>query len=102
MVAFAPQKIVTNCIAIIFGMLAPINFNDEFALAADKISYVRTDGLLPNELESPQSAVTQLKPELSFNIRRIAPQATIIQLSARSGAGMEAWYAWLRALPAGS
>ncbi len=31
------------------------------------------------------------------NIRRIAPQAKLIQLSARSGEGMEEWYALLRA-----
>ena len=31
------------------------------------------------------------------NIRRIAPQAKLIQLSARSGEGMDEWYALLRA-----
>ncbi|MBW7893836.1 MAG: hydrogenase nickel incorporation protein HypB [Opitutaceae bacterium] len=30
------------------------------------------------------------------NIRRVAPQARLIQLSARSGAGMEEWYQFLR------
>lgn len=33
------------------------------------------------------------------NIRRVAPQAKLIQLSARSGEGMEAWYDVLRAPP---
>ena len=32
------------------------------------------------------------------NIRRIAPQARIIQLSARSGEGMQEWYTFLRSL----
>jgi len=32
------------------------------------------------------------------NIRRIAPQARLIELSARSGEGMEAWYDLLRSL----
>jgi hydrogenase nickel incorporation protein HypB len=32
------------------------------------------------------------------NIRRIAPQAKIIQLSARTGEGMPEWYAFLQAL----
>ena len=30
------------------------------------------------------------------NIRRIAPQARLIQLSARSGEGMDKWYDFLR------
>jgi hydrogenase nickel incorporation protein HypB len=30
------------------------------------------------------------------NIRRVAPQARLIQLSARSGAGLEEWYQFLR------
>ena len=29
------------------------------------------------------------------NIKRVAPQATIFEVSARTGAGMEAWYAYL-------
>jgi len=29
------------------------------------------------------------------NIRRIAPQATVFEVSARTGLGMEAWYAFL-------
>ena len=33
------------------------------------------------------------------NIRRVAPQAKLIQLSARSGEGMDAWYDVLRAPP---
>lgn len=36
------------------------------------------------------------------NIRRIAPQARIIQLSARSGEGMSEWYAFLYSLTAQS
>jgi hydrogenase nickel incorporation protein HypB len=32
------------------------------------------------------------------NIRRIAPQARIIQLSSRTGEGLEEWYAFLRSL----
>jgi hydrogenase nickel incorporation protein HypB len=32
------------------------------------------------------------------NIRRIAPQARIIPLSARSGEGLAEWYAFLREL----
>ena len=36
------------------------------------------------------------RTEAAENIRRIAPQAQLIQLSARSGEGMEAWYSRLR------
>jgi hydrogenase nickel incorporation protein HypB len=35
---------------------------------------------------------------LRVNIQRAAPQARILELSARSGAGMDAWYAFLHAL----
>ena len=34
------------------------------------------------------------------NIRRIAPQARIIQVSSRTGEGMTEWYDYLRALAA--
>jgi len=34
-------------------------------------------------------------PALRENIRRIAPSATILELSARSGSGLEAWYDFL-------
>lgn len=36
------------------------------------------------------------------NIRRIAPQARLIQLSARSGEGLDEWYSFLRELAAGN
>lgn len=35
------------------------------------------------------------------NVRRIAPQARIIEISSRSGEGLPEWYAWLDALHAG-
>ena len=34
------------------------------------------------------------------NIRRVAPDATIFEVSAKTGKGMEAWYAYLRDRPA--
>jgi hydrogenase nickel incorporation protein HypB len=34
------------------------------------------------------------------NIRRVAPDATIFEVSAKTGQGMEAWYAYLRDRPA--
>lgn len=33
------------------------------------------------------------------NLRRIAPQAPILEVSARTGAGMDGWYEYLRGLP---
>jgi hydrogenase nickel incorporation protein HypB len=32
------------------------------------------------------------------NIRRVAPAATVLEVSAKTGQGMEDWYAFLRAL----
>ena len=50
-------------------------------------------------------AKLQMNADLGFsdadrteNIRRIAPQARIIQLSARTGEGLPEWYAFLRSL----
>jgi hydrogenase nickel incorporation protein HypB len=49
-----------------------------------------------------------LLPYLRFDVekcigyaRRVNPQIEILQVSAQSGEGMEAWYAWLRAMRAG-
>ncbi len=45
-----------------------------------------------------------LVPQLSFdvggcaeNVRRVAPRAKLLQVSARSGDGLEKWFAWIRA-----
>lgn len=38
------------------------------------------------------------RPAVLANVRRIAPQATILDLSARSGEGFDAWLEYLRAL----
>jgi len=47
---------------------------------------------------------TDLLPHLDFNVdeaianaRSVNPDITVIQLSARTGEGLERWYAWLRA-----
>lgn len=32
------------------------------------------------------------------NVKQVNPKATVLQLSAKSGAGLESWHAWLRAL----
>jgi len=50
-----------------------------------------------------------LLPHVEFSVerclemaRRVRPDATIFEVSARSGAGMDAWYAWLAAGVAGA
>lgn len=37
-------------------------------------------------------------PALRQNVRAVAPQARVFELSARSGEGLDAWLAWLRGL----
>ena len=37
-------------------------------------------------------------PALRQNVRAVAPQARVFELSARSGEGLDAWLAWLRTL----
>jgi hydrogenase nickel incorporation protein HypB len=46
---------------------------------------------------------TDLLPHLDFsveqaiaNVRRVNPNATMLQISARTGEGLDAWFAWIR------
>jgi hydrogenase nickel incorporation protein HypB len=48
---------------------------------------------------------TDLLPHLDFsveqaiaNVRRVNPNATMLQISARTGEGLDAWFAWIRGL----
>ena len=52
---------------------------------------------------------TDLLPHLDFsvkqaiaNVRRVNPNAMMLQISARTGEGLDAWFAWIRGLDCGS
>jgi hypothetical protein len=57
-------------------VLSAIGFNDEPALATNEIDSVRADRLLPNELESVQSARAKLIPEYALGVCGCAAQAS--------------------------
>jgi len=46
------EPFVPNCITLAFRMLSAVDFNDEPALATDKISNVRPYRFLAHELET--------------------------------------------------
>jgi hydrogenase nickel incorporation protein HypB len=50
--------------------------------------------VLLNKIDLSEAAGFERKAALD-NIRRVAPQAEVIEVSARTGQGMEKWYAWL-------
>jgi hypothetical protein len=49
-------------------VLTAINFNNNFAIATDKIRYVRSYRILPHELESAQSPIAQAEPQFHFSV----------------------------------
>lgn len=62
------------------SMVAAIKLNDQPSIETDKIDDVRSDGLLPAELESIQPAVAQLVPKPRFHLGHLAAQPASIIL----------------------
>ena len=52
------------------------------------------DVVIINKIDIAEAVGFEREKALT-NIKRVAPQATIFEVSARTGAGMEAWYAYL-------
>ena len=52
--------VVSHRIAL--GVLTAVELDDQVGLAACKVGYVRPDRLLPNELETLETAVAQTRP----------------------------------------
>ena len=61
----APQ--IRSCTALV---VAAVNLNDELRLDADEVDYPRSDGVLPPEEESTQSAAAEHDPNQTFSRRR--------------------------------
>ena len=58
----------------IFGVLATVQLNNQCSFAADKVSDVRADGELANELQAFALAAAQLWPKVPFRVADVAAQ----------------------------
>lgn len=56
--------------------------------------FLNADLVIINKIDIAEAVQFDLKTALE-NIRKVAPKAKVVELSARTGAGMEAWYAFL-------
>lgn len=69
------------------GEEKPLKYPDMFAVA---------DLVLVNKIDLVDALGFDL-PALEKNVKRVNPKAALLKVSARSGAGFEAWLAWLDA-----
>ena len=60
--------------------------------------FFRADLVIVNKTDLAEAAQFDRKTALA-NIRKVAPKAGILELSAKTGAGMEPWYAFLEKRP---
>ena len=56
--------------------------------------FLNADLVIINKIDIAEAVQFDRKTALE-NIRKVAPKAKVVELSARTGAGMEAWYAFL-------
>ncbi len=56
--------------------------------------FLNADLVILNKIDIAEAVQFDRKTALE-NIRKVAPKANVVELSARTGAGMEAWYAFL-------
>ena len=52
----------------LLGMLAAVQFHDQFLLKADEINDVRRDRMLSPKLESAEVAILQMQPQPRFRV----------------------------------
>ena len=57
-------------------MRRAVDLHDEFFLSANKVGEIGPDGLLPNELEPAEKAVSKLPPMLAFSLGLVLAQLT--------------------------
>jgi hypothetical protein len=55
-------------------MCRAVDFHDKFFLSANKVGEIRSDGLLPNELEPAEKAVLKSPPKLAFSLCLVLAQ----------------------------
>ena len=52
----------------LLGMLAAVQFHDQFSLKADEVNDVRRDRMLSPKLESADVAILQMQPQPRFGV----------------------------------
>jgi hypothetical protein len=78
LVATIAQEMFSRPIAtalIVGGMGRAVDLDDELFFAASEVGEIGANGLLPNELESAESAVSKSPPKLAFGLGLVSPQA---------------------------
>jgi hypothetical protein len=76
-VAAIAQELFSGAIAtalIVGRMCRAVDFHDKLFLSANEVSEIGPDGLLPNELEPAEKAVSKSPPKLAFSLRLVLAQ----------------------------
>ena len=73
--ALCRHEFVADCVTPADYMLATIDLDNQTAFPTGKIGEVGTDWKLPNEFETVQSSVAQLRPKFRFGIIVHLPKA---------------------------
>ena len=55
-------------------MSRAVDLDDQFFLAANVVGEIRTNRLLPNELEAAENAVSKSSPKLAFSLSLVAAE----------------------------
>jgi hypothetical protein len=77
LVATIAQELFSRTVAtalIVGRMRRTVDFHDKFFLSADKVGEIGPDGLLPNELEPAEKAVSKSPPKLAFSLGLVLAQ----------------------------
>jgi hypothetical protein len=76
-VALIVQELFTCAIAMTFilgRMSRTVDLDDKFFFAANEVCEIWTNGLLPDELEPAESAVSKWPPKLAFSLGLVSAQ----------------------------
>jgi hypothetical protein len=76
-VALIVQELFTCAIAMTFilgRMSRTVDLDDKFFFAANEVCEIWTNGLLPDELEPAESAVSKSPPKLAFSLGLVSAQ----------------------------
>jgi hypothetical protein len=55
-------------------MRRAVDLDNKFLLAANEVGEIRTNRLLPNELEPAEKVVSKAPPKLAFGLGLVSPQ----------------------------
>jgi hypothetical protein len=78
-IALIPQKRFALRVAtalVVGGVSRAIDLDDKFLLAADEVTEIGTDRLLPNEFESAENTASKSPPEQTFSLGLVLAQVS--------------------------